>query len=238
MEPDQEELALTLTKLAVAVLREKSLADDLRRLTRLTARLISRSTAVSIALLVDGEPTTVAVSDRVALEVDLVQYDNSEGPCLLALQGNSVRVAHLPTDERFPHFAIGAADQRIQSVLSTPIFYDNRVIGTINTYSRVEQAFSDADADMAAIVATAAANAIAKTELLGTVQTIRDQLQAEFDEAAVVAQAQGILMAIQQCSAAQAEGIVRLAAEQNTETLIEVALRIIQAAASESDVRD
>jgi GAF domain-containing protein len=238
MEPDQEELALTLTKLAVAVLREKSLADDLRRLTRLTARLISRSTAVSIALLVDGEPTTVAVSDRVALEVDLVQYDNSEGPCLLALIGNSVRVAHLPTDERFPHFAIGAADQRIQSVLSTPIFYDNRVIGTINTYSTVEQAFSDADADMAAIVATAAANAIAKTELLGTVQTIRDQLQAEFDEATVVAQAQGILMAIQQCSAVQAEAIVRLAAEQNTETLIEVALRIIQAAASESDVRD
>src|SRR5438874_2236785 len=82
MEPDQEALASTLTQVALVVLREKSLSDDLHRLARLTARLIQPSDAVSIALLIDSDPTTVAVSDRVALELDLVQYDTDDGPVL------------------------------------------------------------------------------------------------------------------------------------------------------------
>ena len=69
MEFDQNERSRScLPELALAVLRETTLADDLKRLCRLTAGLIPLSVAVSVALLIDGEPTTVAVSDRVAIE--------------------------------------------------------------------------------------------------------------------------------------------------------------------------
>ena len=103
------ELTTTLTLLALAVLRERSLADDLQRLTQMTTRHLVRSSGASIALLIDGKPSTVAISDHVALEVDLVQYNTEEGPCITALAGNAIRVGCLRDDERFPHFAVGAA---------------------------------------------------------------------------------------------------------------------------------
>jgi GAF domain-containing protein len=232
MEPAPDDLAMTLTDLAIAVLREKSLSDDLARLTRLTVSLIRSSTAVSVAMLIDGKPTTTAVSDHVALELDLVQYEEDEGPCIAALAGSPIRVGFLQADERFPHFAVGAADQRINSVLSIPIRYEGEVIGTMNIYSRAEDAFGEEDTRMAEVVATAAANAIAKTELLTKARTIREQLQANVDEATLVAQAQGVLMAIQQCSAQQAEALIRNAADTNTESLIDAATRIIAVASS------
>ena len=60
------------------------------------------------------------MTDRVALQMDLVQYDNNEGPCITALTGETIRIGFAPTDQRFPHFAVGAADRRVLSVLSTP----------------------------------------------------------------------------------------------------------------------
>lgn len=143
MSPDPQQLAITLTQLAAAVLREKTLAGDLSRLTRLTMKLIEPAAAISVALLVDGHTTTAAASDRVAIELDLVQNAEDEGPCLLALDGRSVRVALLATGERFPHFAIGAADQRIKSVLSVPILSDGDMIGTMDIYSQHPDAFDD-----------------------------------------------------------------------------------------------
>lgn len=223
---------MTLTELAIAVLREKSLSEDLARLTRLTASLIRSSTAVSVAMLVDGEPTTAAVSDHVAIELDLIQHEGDDGPCIAALSGSPVRVGFLQEDQRFPHFAVGAADQRINSVLSVPIRYEGEVIGTMNIYSRMKDAFSEEDTRMAEVVATAAANAIAKTELLTKVRSIRQQLQESVDEATLLAQAQGVLMAVQTCSAQQAEALIRTAAANNTESLIEVATRIIAVASS------
>jgi AmiR/NasT family two-component response regulator len=42
-----------------------------------------------------------------------------------------------------------------------------------------------------------------------------------------VAQAEGVLMAMQQCSAEQAAGLIRNAADNNGERLVEAAQRII-----------
>lgn len=100
MEPD--ELAVTLTSPLRPRTSQKTLADGLARLTRLTIKLIKPATAVSIALLPDNHPTTATASDRVAIELDLDQNNEDEGPCLHALDGRSVRVTLLATDERFP----------------------------------------------------------------------------------------------------------------------------------------
>lgn len=230
MATNSGDLAIALTQLAVAVLREKSLTEDLERLARLTTKLIPVSSSASIALLIDGKPTTVAVTDHVAFELDLVQYDNAEGPCISALDGGEVRVAFLAEDERFPHFAVGAADLRVNSVLSLPIFSHDEVIGTLNIYSREPDAFSDIDRQTAAIVAASAAGAIAKTELLTSVRSVREQLQTEVDERTLVARAAGVLIALEQCSAEQANALIRNAASANVEALIDTASRILEAA--------
>jgi GAF domain-containing protein len=238
MEPDAQELAATLARLAAIVLREKTLADDLRRLTRLTMQLIEPATGMSIALLVDGQPTSAAASDRVAIELDLIQNAEQEGPCLLALDGRSVRVALLATDERFPHFAIGAADRRVRSVLSTPIYSHSEVIGTMNIYSRHADAFDDDDEATSAIIATAAGNAIDKSEILTDVHAVRDRLQVEFDDDAVINRARGVLMAFEHCSAAQANALLSHTAQTTAEALIDAAKRVLRVAEADPIASD
>ncbi|HEX3087762.1 MAG TPA: GAF and ANTAR domain-containing protein [Ilumatobacteraceae bacterium] len=234
MDQPDSELTSTLTLLALAVLTERSLTDDLQRLLKVAMHQFESSSGGSIALLVDGKPSTVAVTDHVALELDLAQYHNDEGPCLTALGGRSVRVAHLPEDERFPHFAIGAADQRIHSVLSTPIHYNDQVIGTLNLYSRQTDAFDDNDEAIALLVAVQAANAIAKSELLTSATSVRDQLQAQYDDRTLISRAQGVLMAVQECSTAQALRLMHSAANENMESLVVIATRILDAVQSDS----
>jgi len=233
MDRSDAQLTNKLTMLALAVLTEWSLADDLQRLSELVTRHLVRSSGASVALLIDGKPSTVAATDHVALELDLVQYNTDEGPCLAALAGRSIRVAFLPEDERFPHFAIGAADQRIKSVLSTPIVYNDETVGTLNVYSRHAKAFDDSDHDTAQLVAAEAAIAIARSQLLTTATALREQLQADYDENVLISSAQGVVMALQECSADQAMRLLQNASNSNDEPLIVVASRILDSAQAE-----
>src|SRR4051794_41096818 len=162
---DEERLATSFASLASALLRSEVLKSDLMTLLGVASRMLPQCSGGSVALLVEGEPSTEAVTDRVSLEVDMVQYDAGEGPCVMALGGSVIRVGYVPDDQRFPHFAAGAADRRVLSVLSTPIVSDGAVLGTLNLYSREANAFDDDAAGEVALVLTAeAATAIAKSE--------------------------------------------------------------------------
>ncbi len=225
--PDEVRLTSVLIELAVAVLTDTSLRADLERLTRLAAQLIPDCSGASVSMLVDGQPTTMAVTDRVALQLDLVQYDHDDGPCVASLSGETIRIGFLPADERFPHFAAGAADQRVLSVLSTPAIDHGTVVGSLNLYSRRAEGFDESARETAAVIAAEVANALVKSSVLDTAQQIRGQLQEEHDETALVSRAQGVLMAVQDCSAAQAGALIRNAAQDNAEAVIRTAERIL-----------
>jgi len=98
---------------------EKSLAYDRGLVGRLEAiagvarRMIRDCDAAGLAVIAKGRVWSVATSDGVALEVDLVQYDTGEGPCLQAIRDRRViRLDLLDAAEDYPHFAPGALDAR------------------------------------------------------------------------------------------------------------------------------
>ena len=81
MEPfDVDPLTGALMSLTNSLRGRNGVKHPLQPIVRLDTQLIDGCSGESIALLVEGEPTSVAVTDRVTLEVDLVQYDNNEGP--------------------------------------------------------------------------------------------------------------------------------------------------------------
>jgi GAF domain-containing protein len=226
--PEHLRLADALARLGVALLTETTLKDDLDRLVRLATNLIADCSGASVTMVVEGRPSTVAVTDRVSLEIDLTQYESNDGgPCLTALGGERVRIGFIPKDERFPHFAVGAADRRVLSVLSLPAIDHGTVVGSLNLYSRRADAFGDSAHDVALVLAAEVANAVAKSALLRTAHEARVQLQEQHDEQALVSMAKGILMAMQDCSAAAAENLIRNAATSNGEQLIVTAERIL-----------
>ena len=164
------------------------------------------------------------------MELDLVQYDAGEGPCLSALGGQTVRFGVLEADERFPHFAIGAADRRIRHVLSTPVRSDDDVVGTLNLYSRLPGGF-DVEAERVADIASAEiATAIVKAEVYRQAHQARGLLQQDHDDQAQIAQAQGVLVAVHACTTKQARALIGHASSSTGDSLIEVARRILAAA--------
>jgi GAF domain-containing protein len=185
-------------------------------------------------MLVDGEPASVAVTDHVALELDMVQYRNDDGPCIAALGGEAVRIGFLPRDERFPHFAVGAADRRVLSVLSTPAIDHGEVVGSLNVYSRSQEAFDEHDRQTGLVMAGEIASALVKSAVLSDATELRERLQERHDTTLMVARAQGVMMAVQDCSAAQADDLIRAAAADNREPIIRTAERIVASVQAES----
>jgi GAF domain-containing protein len=226
-DPVGSQLQDVLAALALALFSERTLQADLERLARLSCQLIPACASGSLALLIDGTPTTVAVSDHVAFELDVVQYEQDEGPCLAALGGRMVRVGLLAADERFPHFAVGAADQRVASVLSTPIHHDGDVVGTLNLYSREPGGFDQPAEDVARVITAEAATAIVRSGVYATAHDLRHRLQTSHDEAVQVAAAADVLVAVQDCSDAQARGLLEHASTTTGERLVDVARRIL-----------
>lgn len=231
--PDDLRLSEALTSLAVALLNDKTLKASLERLAGVASRLIPACSGGSISVLVEGEPSTVATTDTVALELDIAQYDGEDGPCVRALGGEMIRIGYIPSDDTFPHFARGAADRRVLSVLSTPAIDHGTVVGSLNLYSRRPNGF-DADAEtVALVIAAEVAHALVRSAVLGTARTTRDRLQEQYDEHVLVSRAQGVLMALHDCSVAQADDLIRNAADRNGERLIATAERILSTVRSE-----
>ena len=59
---------------------QRTLPARLESVVTIARRTIPNCDVASISLIVEGEPTTSAVSDRLALEIDLVQYQTGDGP--------------------------------------------------------------------------------------------------------------------------------------------------------------
>jgi hypothetical protein len=232
---DDVELGETLGSLAVLLSTSDSVQHDLQRLAELTARLIPDCSGASISMLVEGAPTSVAMTDRFALQLDLVQYEHDDGPCITALGGEMIRIEFIAADERFPHFAQGAADQRVQSVLSVPAIDHGAVVGSLNIYSHRRDAFDGAAHDTGLVMAAEVAHALVRSDVMGAARTTRDALQERYDESTLVARAQGVLVALQDCSVAQAGVLLRNAADDNGERLIRTAERILDSVRDHSE---
>ena len=146
-----------------------------------------------------------------AFELDVVQYEAADGPCLTALGGRTVRFGILNETERFPHFAIGAADH-----------YPQRAVDPDSTWRRHHRhpqpvlarsdGFDDEAQRVADITAAEAGTAIITSRIYEQARQRRDELQSAHDEEAQISQAQGALMSLQRCSAEQAIGLLSHAA--------------------------
>ncbi|MDP8976510.1 MAG: GAF domain-containing protein [Actinomycetota bacterium] len=201
------EIARTLDEIAELVVSEESLQESLRRVTELAKHSVPGCDAAGISLVVEGRPRTEAATDRVVFEVDLVQYEADEGPCLSAIEHRqAVRVDFVPKDERFVHFVEEARERGVLSSLSVPVALRGKVLGALNQYSRSPHGFDETSETVALVLAAQAAIAIAASELYRTSEKFVADLQREIEDRDDLAEATGILRVRQECSAEQAEG--------------------------------
>jgi GAF domain-containing protein len=207
---------------------QRTLPAKLETVVAIAKRTVPNCDGAGIVLMIEGRPTTAAVSDRLALEIDLVQYDTGQGPCLAAIEeSHVVRIDILERDERFSHFAPGALDLDLESVLSMPLAVENTVVGALNLYSRRPNAFDHEAEQAAQPLAQQAAELIATSPLYAYSLDMVDGLLESLEDQAVIAQAAGVIMVIESRTSEEAMDQLRTLALDRGTSMREVADSII-----------
>src|SRR5258706_6446669 len=118
----EEELSEVLSDFA------RTLITDFRIqgiLDPLVARIVDvlPVTAVGVTLITEGmAPRYVAASDESALCYELLQTENTQGPCISAFNsGEAVSVPDLSNDNRFPAFAAAAIAAGLAAGFTLPL---------------------------------------------------------------------------------------------------------------------
>src|SRR3954470_2520227 len=104
-----EQLIGTLQELAQVLQDERTLGTALARIAEACTVSVPGCDAASIAISIEGRPSTAAITARIALELDLVQYDTDDGPCLRSFRTmRALRLDLVDQADLFPHFTRAA----------------------------------------------------------------------------------------------------------------------------------
>jgi GAF domain-containing protein len=141
----------------------------------------------------------VAYTTVATLEIDAVQYQLDEGPCLEAARTQTEVRASLGVNgtahERWPLFAESVRRDGMQSLLALPLVSGGECVGALNLYGHAAHAFDTFEASLARIAASRAADSIVAVLQLDGVQRLAGQLEQAMASRAVIEQAKGALMA-------------------------------------------
>lgn len=202
---------LVSTSEAISSLRdlfaaEHSLDDVYRRVAQAACRAISEADGVSITMLDESGPRTVAWTDDDVHALDGVQYSGGDGPCLHAARsGHPVRVA-VHEDNRWPHFVEAARGRGVSAALSAPLPVGGGPgpAGSLNVYSGRVTAFDPFDEHLLRVYLVNAGAAASDARRRQQTRAATDNLERALTSRTVIDQAKGALRAIHGCSAEEA----------------------------------
>jgi GAF domain-containing protein len=109
-----------------------------------------------------GKITSPATTDEVVNELDQVQAEHTEGPCVESIYDQEM--VHVPDFadelERWPHFARRALDLGVHGSLSFQLYTEGSRAGSLNLFSRHPHAFGEEDRVLGALFANQAGLAL------------------------------------------------------------------------------
>ncbi|MFD1147299.1 ANTAR domain-containing protein [Saccharothrix hoggarensis] len=209
---DRDDLATHLSDVARALHELDSAQDTLDAIVRAAVETVPGARHAGIMTVVGKRQVdTVAMTDDLPGEVDQVQFETSQGPCLEALfNEKKVSVPDLAAETRWPAFSERARRLGVSSMLSFQLYVRDDDLGALNLYSPDVEAFDDESHHVGRLFASHAAVALATAQqqehLAEAVQT-RD----------LIGQAKGILMERHKLTADQAFTVlVRTSQRTNT----------------------
>jgi GAF domain-containing protein len=170
---------------------------------------------------------TVASSDDVPMQVDEIQYDTGQGPCLDALATNmTCRSDDIATDRRWPEFGPAAHDLTgVTSMLSHPLFLEeDDTLGALNLYAKKTNAFDEHSAGALTVLATHSAIAMARAAAHEQSQ----HLQLALASNRTIGIAIGILMNKHLITQGQAFDALRVSSQHSHRKLIDIATDVVE----------
>jgi hypothetical protein len=177
-------------------------------------------------MICDGACRTAAVSDPIALKVDQLELALGSGPCLDALQKQTVQMASdLSAGSRWPMFSARVvAETRVRGALSIWLPVDRARVGALNLFSATTNAFDKASVERAIVLAafaTVATNAAAHGE---DAAGLRKGLASN----RAIGKAIGMLMVLKDVSDDDAFDILRRTSQDTNVKVADIAVEFIR----------
>lgn len=227
-------VAANFAEIARALFADRTVRGTLQRIVDVAPVTIEGCDVAGISLLSGTEVATPVYSDPTALELDNIQYETGEGPCLDAItKATVVYAGDLSLDPRWSIFGPRAATLGIRSLLSCRLSAKG-TLGALNCYAKLPNAYGVIDRTKAVIFAAHAGIALGAAGALedATVSLDREIHRIETLNGALVSreiigQAQGILIERERITADQAFGVLRRASQHLNIKLREVAQYLV-----------
>jgi diguanylate cyclase (GGDEF)-like protein len=135
-----------------------SLADILDRLVRRVVDVLPVTGAGVMLMETDGELHFVAASNSTIHQIEALQREYNEGPCIESFRtGQPVAVPDLSTDQTFPQFSPHAFEAGLAAVFTFPLQFEQRRLGALDLYRDQPGDLEDGDMHAAQVLADVAA---------------------------------------------------------------------------------
>jgi GAF domain-containing protein len=132
---------------------------------------------------------TKAATGQLVWELDRVQYNLMEGPCVDSLRGApTVSAEHLVDDRRWPRYVPQAAEWGVRSQLAYRLYADDHTLGGLNLYSTESETLRDGACEIGELFATHATVALGRA-------IEEDNLNIALTTRGLIGQAIGLTMA-------------------------------------------
>lgn len=208
--------------IARALADEGDVEATLSRICTLAATHIDGCEHAAVSLVERRRITSRGATSDVPGQVDQVQYETGEGPCLDAIREKEFyETSDLAVDSRWPRFADLAVERTgIRSMMSFRLFASEETLGALNLYSCQPGAFDDSSAAEWGSVFAAHAAVSLRSAMTA------EQLQQGMDSRATIGIAVGLLMARQGIEQSQAFDVLIRASQRLNKKLREVATEV------------
>jgi GAF domain-containing protein len=223
------ETANALAQLSGVVLAAPDLDSALTRVTEAATSVVAGCEGTSITMRERGLPTASAASNDWSRQLDRVQVEQQEGPCLDCLrEGSVMRVRDFTDDARFPSYGPCAVGLGARSTLSLPLSSDGRTVGALNLYGREPDIFDTEAVAIGTLLAAHASLALQAANAYFSSQRLAGQLQEALGSRAEIEQAKGILMRERHCTADEAFDLLVDLSQRSNRKLREVARALVE----------
>ena len=227
---DQEptsELTDSLAHTAAALFSAGTLEDTLQRTVDLAKETIDGCDFAGIFVLQGDTISTPVHTDPIVIQIDSLQHQVNEGPCLDAVAQGATFYAHdLLEDARWPNFGPLAHEHGVRSALAFALSADGTG-GALNLYARYPEAFGVVDRGKGLMLAILAGIALSGAKVHDAEGRENLNLHAALVSREMIGQAQGILMERERITSDQAFDILRRASQRLNVKLRDVAQDLV-----------
>jgi GAF domain-containing protein len=224
-------LAHRMSELAIDLRAEDNRDGTLRAIVDGALDLVPAASWAGISLVQGKRVTVEASSHNLVGELEQLQSDFGEGPCLSAIrQQHTVHVADLAKPgQLWPRFAAAAVERGVRSMMSLRLFLRRETLGALNFYAAQPDAFAPDAEILADLLAQHAAVALAGA-------TREHHLNAALVNRDMLGQAKGILMQRDGLTALKAFQLLVRASQDTNMKIADVARWLITD--TENNARD